>query len=136
MVSLLATTLGRLLIVPVALSGVCLTMLLGTPMAHAMSPTDSHGAASIHIMAGDHVSVMVVDADQAQGANCCLSAKQQHEAGVTASHEPTKINFALKVDSATEASRFPVEILRSIGPPPGPLDFSTITLTGTTIKRE
>lgn len=134
MISAFAPILGRLLIIPVALSGVCLSMLFGVPMAGAMEPTwqvMSVGAS------GHHSMTVIEDQGDDTQPGCGATVRMEHDTQATPpDHGKASVNF-LVADLPRELFSWRIVYLKSAGTPlsyrPPHQQFS---LTGTTIKRE
>lgn len=71
-----ASLLGRLLIIPVALSGVCLSMLFGVPMARAMEMDQTTIRADVF---SQHQMVVVGNEDHGTQPGCCTATRMEHE---------------------------------------------------------
>ena len=134
MITTFAPILGRLLIIPVALSGVCLSILFGVPMVGAMEPTQQ----VVSIDASDSHSMTVVgeQGDDTQ-PGCCATVRMEHDTeATTPDHGKTSVEL-LAADLPREVFSWQVVYLKSGGFPltyqPSHQQFSLI---GTTIKRE
>lgn len=134
MITTLAPILGRFLLIPVALSGVCLSMLFGVPMAGAMEPTQ-------HVMSvdasGNHSMAVVGEHGDDTQPGCCATVRMEHDTeATTPDHGKASVNF-LVADLPREVFPWQIVYLKSAGTP---LSYSPphqqFSLIGTTIKRE
>ncbi len=129
-----ASLMGRLLIIPVALSGVCLSMLFGVPMAGAMEPQEQ--MVSIEDLGGHSMVVGETSAD-AQQPGCCATVRMEHDTVATASNTGKTPNVFVVADLPREMFSQAVVheplVVKSLSHQPPHPQFS---LTGTTIKRE
>lgn len=71
-----ASLMGRLLIIPVALSGVCLSMLFGVPMAGAMEMDQTAMQADV---SSQHEMVAAGNQDHGTQPGCCTGARMEHD---------------------------------------------------------
>ncbi|MBI4592410.1 hypothetical protein HY733_03120 [Candidatus Uhrbacteria bacterium] len=134
MLSAFAPIIGRFLLIPVALSGVCLSMLFGVPMAGAMEPTQQ--VMSIDDLDNHSMTVVEDQGDKTQ-PGCCTTVRMEHDTEATApDHGKTSVNF-LVADLPREIFSWQIVYLksaqttRSYSPPHQPF-----SLIGTIIKRE
>lgn len=75
-----AFLMGRLLIIPVALSGVCLSMLFGVPMAGAMETSEPMMSANVST---EHRMAVVENQDQGTQLGCCATVRMEHDIEAT-----------------------------------------------------
>ena len=68
--------MGRLLIIPIALSGVCLSMLFGVPMAGAMEMDQTTMRADV---SSQHQMVVVGNQDHGTQPGCCTATRMEHD---------------------------------------------------------
>ncbi|MBI4435077.1 hypothetical protein HY630_00230 [Candidatus Uhrbacteria bacterium] len=133
MISTLAPILGRFILFPVALSGVCLSMLFGVPMARAMEPatkdlnvdpSGSHSMAIVEILG---------DTDQ---PGCCATVRMQHDADATVPDQDASF-VSCTTDLPNKIStRYIGYTEEETSPPDYHPPHRPFSLTGTTIKRE
>ncbi len=126
--------IGRLLFIPVALSGVCLSLLFGVPMAGAMEPQEH--MVTIEDSDGHSMHMTETSADTQQ-PECCATVRMEHDTNATTPGNSKTPNMFVVVDLSREICSWvivhvPLGIKSLSHQPPHP-QFSLI---GTTIKRE
>ena len=134
MISAFAPIIGRFLLIPVALSGVCVRMLFGVPLAGAMEPTQQ--VMSIDASGNHSMTVVGEQGDDAQ-PGCCATVRMEHDTEATPpDHGKASVDL-LAADLPRELFPWQIVYLKSGGFPltyqPPHQQFS---LTGITIKRE
>lgn len=130
--------LGRILLVPVALSGICFGLLLGIPMTRAA------GVPLTHVMdahAG-HIYAASVEADSptATDAGCCAEVRMEHGTDATVpdhkTHEtPAEALVAAILSPVTISSHLTAPPISGIPPEPPPY-LRPSFLAKTLLKRE
>ncbi|MBI4598911.1 hypothetical protein HY734_01795 [Candidatus Uhrbacteria bacterium] len=85
MESRLTSFIGRFLIIPIALSGVCLSMLFGIPMAGAMKMDQLSINTAIPY---DHEMVVRESQDHGTQAGCCTGVRMEHDTEATTPDHP------------------------------------------------
>lgn len=75
-----ASIMGRLLIIPVALSGMCLSMIFGAPMAEAATTNQPTIHASL---SNEHGMILVQSQEQEPHAACCATVQMEHNSETT-----------------------------------------------------
>lgn len=125
---------GRLLIIPVALSGVCLSMLFGVPMASAMTADQPAMGMS---ESSDHEMVIVENQDQGSQPACCATVRMEHDTeAATPSPEKTP-TVSLIADVPKETAVWKFEGIALVWAPPNSfLLHQPFSLTGIIFKRE
>jgi len=133
--SIIPSFLGRLLLIPIALSGVCLSMVVGVPMAGAMEPVEQVGNSN----AFHHDMGIVGTQDHDDQSGCCKTVRMEHDTeAITPDSVKLLVTFlAIEMLWVAPSSFSYQEILpflkNSLDPPSfRPQSF----LTGTVIKRE
>jgi hypothetical protein len=126
--------MGRLLIIPVALSGVCLSMLFGVPMAGAM--TIDQTVMSMDIP-DDHGMNVVENQDQGSQPACYAVVRMEHETEATTPDQGKTSVVSFVADIPREAAVWKLEGTASVWIPPNPLSpHQPFSLTGIIFKRE
>lgn len=134
MVSTLAPILGRFILIPVALSGVCLSMLFSVPMASAME--GEHVSAGAAVSVG-HTMVIVENQDHETQPECCVSVRMEHDTRATASDSVKTLVGSFAADLLHETFPWRIVYWESARAPLGyQSSHQPFSLIGTTIKRE
>ena len=83
--------LGRLLIIPVALSGACLSLLFGVPVAQAMETENTVVSSE---MLGEHGVTVADDQREESQPGSCAPVRMEHDTQATApGHAETSVGF-------------------------------------------
>ena len=130
---LLVSMSGRLLIIPVALSGICLSMLFGVPMTQAMDSKMFSIRVDVPI---EHEMGAIQYQDSETQPGCCATVRMQHDTDATVPDQDAFfVSFTtdLPNEIPTRHIGYAEEKTSSSDYHPPHRPFS---LTGTTIKRE
>ena len=128
--------IGRLLIIPVVMSNVCLSLIVGIPMTHAMEPvqTLTDTRLSSH---QTHQLPTVETQTQNEEPGCCTRVQMQHD---TKAIVPDQDKTVIDPIIATVLREVIPGYISSLQPPEIFLDRYTphqpFSLTGIIIKRE
>lgn len=126
--------MGRLLIIPLALSGVCLGMLFGVPMAGAMTTDQAMMAAND---SSDHAMVVVQNQDQGSQPACCATVRMEHDIKATTQSSEKTPTVSIIADVPKEIAVRKFEDAASAWAPPNSfLLHQPFSLTGIIFKRE
>lgn len=126
--------MGRLLIIPVALSGVCLGMLFGVPMAGAMEMDQATIQADV---SSQHQMVVVGNQDHGTQPGCCTGARMEHDTKAAPSDQgkvhPTSCVADVPHDSVVQQFD---DVKSGWVPPRSFSPHQPFSLTGIIFKRE
>ena len=129
-----AALIGRLLIIPIMLSGVCLSMLFGVPVAEAMGTDQPMMSANV---SGGHRMDIVENQGQESQPVCCVTVRMEHdpEATTPSQEKPHAVSSPADIPHETVPQKFPA--LESTWIPPGPPSLhQQFSLIGIIFKRE
>lgn len=126
--------MGRLLVIPVAFSGMCLSMLFSIPMAGAMiidQTVMSMGTSD------DHGMIVIENQEQGSQPVCCTTVRMEHDTEATAPDQGKTPVTSFVVDTPKETSVGKFEGAASVWTPPDTLSpHQPFSLTGIIFKRE
>lgn len=126
--------IGRLLIIPIALSGVCLSMLFGVPMTGAMTTDQTVMTMGVP---DDHGMSVVENQDQESQPACCIAVQMEHETKATTLNQRKLPVVSFVADMPKEATIRKFEGAVSVWAPQNPLSPNQpFSLTGIIFKRE
>src|SRR3989339_252367 len=129
MKSTFKTFIGPYLVIPVALSGVCLSLLVGIPMVHAAKIDQQ--ILPTHKMSEQTMS-MTKTQDHEKQPGCCSSVQMEHDtAAMTSKQEETVINLFLVDFPCTTHPCERVQKKSLKTPSDHPPSFQPFSLTGT-----
>lgn len=133
--SVITSFLGRLLLIPIALSGVCLSMVVGVPMVGAMELVEQVGNSN----AFHHDMGIVGTQDHDDQSGCCKTVRMEHDVdAITPDNAKLLVTFltmnmSWAIPSFYWHEEAPSFLKTSLDPP----SFRAQSfLTGTVIKRE
>lgn len=129
-----ASLMGRLLIIPAALSGVCLSMLFGVPMAGAMEIDKPVMSADI---SDDHGMIVVENQDQGSQSACCAIVRMEHDIeATTPDRGKTPVTYFV-ADMPRESVTWKLDHVESTQISPSPFTLhQQFSLIGIIFKRE
>lgn len=129
-----ASLMGRLLIIPAALSGMCLSMLFGVPMADAVEI--DRLVTGVNVSVGQRMTV-VENQDQASQLACCATVRMEYDTEATTS-DPGKLSPAsFAADMPREAVIWKPDYVKSTWIPPNLFTLhQQFSLIGIIFKRE
>lgn len=129
-----ASLMGRLLIIPVALSGVCLSMLFGVPMAGAMEMDQATMQADV---TNQHEMVAAGNLDHGTQPGCCTAARMEHDTKAAASDQGKVHSGSCVADVPRDPVAHQFDDVKSGWVPPRSLSLhQPFSLTGIIFKRE
>ena len=129
-----ASLMGRLLIIPVALSGVCLSMLFGVPMAGAMEIDQPVMSASVSV---EHGMATVENQDQGSQPACCATVRMEHDTEATTPSQGKTLVVSFVADMPRETATWKFEDVGLAWTPPSSFSLhQPFSLTGIIFKRE
>ncbi len=129
-----ASLLGRILVVPVALSGVCLSMLFGISMVGAMERDQPMMSNDV---SGEQGMSVVEYQDHGSPSSCCETVRMEHDTEATTPDQgKTPMVYVVgDIPKKTETCHF-----EGSAPVKPPLSFffphQPVCLIGTIFKRE
>lgn len=130
--------LGHVLLVPIALSGICFGWLLGIPMARAADIPLTH-VMDAHVEY-DHTIAVEVYGTAPTDMDCCAELRMEHGTDATVPHRKTQETMgemfvAATLPHAAVQKHVTSSLMRSI-PPDQPRLFHPLFLAKTLVKRE
>lgn len=126
--------IGRLLIIPVALSGMCLSMLFGVPMAGAM--TMDQTVMSMEI-SDDHEMIVIEGQEQGSQPACCATVRMEHVTQATTPSPEKSPAISFVANMSRETVTWRSDFVNSTWIPPSPFPLhQQFSLTGIIFKRE
>lgn len=126
--------MGRLLIIPVALSGVCLSMLFGVPMVGAVEMGQPIMSVDV---SGEHRMVVVENQDQGSQPACCATVRMEHDTAATTPDQGKTPATSFVEDMPKETVAWKFEGVASVWTPSNSLStHQPFSFTGIIFKRE
>lgn len=129
-----AFLMGRVLIIPVALSGVCLSMLSGIPIVYAMEMDQTMMRAGV---SSQHEMAVFKNQDHGTQSGCCTTARMLHDTKVATSEQGKAYAVSCIADVPHDLITQQFDDLESTRIPRSHLSLhQQFSLTGTIFKRE